>query len=138
MVEKTNKVTKGRKREKSDIPPPFSVSANELYCFLDAWVKDGVVVLPDYKHEPTEKEKRGVLYYRYHRRNDHYTMDCYALRNIFHEKVAKGDLVIKNGKRIDHGMHRLKVAMTFFIGCEDLMKEEAGSAASSSFAPLPW
>ena len=28
-------------------------------------------------------------------------MDYCALGNIFHEKVAKGDLVIKNGKRGD-------------------------------------
>jgi len=93
------------------------------------------VVLPDCKHEPIEKEKRGALYCRYHRRSDHYTMDCFALRNIFHEKVAKGDLVIKNRKHIDHRMHKPKVAMTFFIGCEDPMEEEVGSAASSSSAP---
>ena len=65
-------------------------------------------------------------------------MDCYALRNIFHEKVAKGELVIKNGKHIDQRMHRPKVAMTSFIGCKDPMEEEDGSVASSSSAPLPW
>lgn len=64
-------------------------------------MKDGVVVLLECKREPTEKEKRGVFYYRYHRRNDHHTMDYYALRNIFYEQVAKGDLVIKNGKCTD-------------------------------------
>ena len=64
-------------------------------------------------------------------------MDCYALRNIFHEKVAKGDLVIKNGKHIDQRMLRPKVAMTSFIGCKDPMEEEDGSVASNSFAPLP-
>nr|POF02447.1 hypothetical protein CFP56_28057 [Quercus suber] len=48
-------------------------------------------------------------------KSDHHTMDCYALRNIFHEKLAKGDLVIKNGKHADQRMHRLGVAMTFFI-----------------------
>ena len=63
-------------------------------------------------------------------------MDCYALRNIFHEKVAKGDLVIKNGKRKNQRMHRPKVAMTFFIGCEDPMEEKTRSVASSSAAPL--
>ena len=64
-------------------------------------MKDGVVVLSECKCEPTKKENRGVFYYRYHKRNDHHTMDYYAPRNIFHEKVAKGDLVIKNGKRTD-------------------------------------
>lgn len=54
-----------------------------------------------------------MLYCRYYRKSDHYTMDCYAPRNIFHEKVAKGNLVIKNGKRTDIRMHRPKVTMTF-------------------------
>ena len=77
-----------------------------------------------------------MLYCRYHRRSDHHTMNCYVLRNIFYEKVAKGDLVIKNGKRADQRMHKPEVAMTF-IGCEDLMEEEVENIASSSAAPTP-
>ena len=64
-------------------------------------------------------------------------MDCYALRNIFHEKVANGDLVIKNGKRTDQRMHKPEITMTFFIGCEDQMEEEAGNVASGSTTPAP-
>lgn len=56
----------------------------------------------------TEEDKRGTLHYKYHRRSDHHTMDCYALSNIFHERVAKGDLVIKNGKRANARMNRPK------------------------------
>ena len=109
----------------------------ELYSILEAWVKDSMVVLLECKREPTEEEKRGVLYYWYHRRSDHHTMDYYALRNIFHEKVAKGDLVIKNGKHANQRMHRTKVAMTLFIGREDPMEEEVGNIASSSAALAP-
>ena len=36
-------------------------------------------------------------------------MDYYALRNIFHDRVAKGDLVIKAEKKADLRMHRLEV-----------------------------
>ena len=79
VVYETKKVTKGRKREISGIPPPFSISTEELYSILEAWVKDGVMVLPECKCEPTEEEKRGALYCRYHRRNDHDTMDYYTL-----------------------------------------------------------
>ena len=50
-------------------------------------------------------------------------MDCFALRKRFYEKVPKNDLVIKNEKHMDIRMHRSKVAMTFFMGCEDPMKE---------------
>ena len=64
-------------------------------------------------------------------------MDFYALRNIFHDRVAKGDLVIKAGKREDLRMCRPKVAMTFLMGCEDPMEKEAKNMASSSSAPLP-
>ena len=46
-------------------------------------------------------------------------------------------LVIKNGKYTDQRMRRPEVAMTFFIGCDDLMKEEAENMASSSVAPTP-
>ena len=85
----------------------------------------------------TEEEKRGALYCRYHRRSDHHTMDCYALRNIFHENVAKVILVIKNGKCTDQRMRRLEVATTFFIGYDDPMKEEVENMASSNVAPTP-
>ena len=95
------------------------------------------MILPECKHEPTEEEKQGALYCRYHKRSDHHTMDCYALRNIFHKKVAKSDLVIKNGKRANQRMHKPKVVMTFFIGCDDPMEEEAENIASSSVALAP-
>lgn len=49
--------------------------------------------------------------------------------------MANGDLVVRNGKRADQRMHVPKIAMTFFVGCKDPMEEEAGNAASSSFAP---
>ena len=51
VVEEPKKTTKGKKREKSSIPLPFSVSAEELYRILEAWVKDRVVVLPECKRE---------------------------------------------------------------------------------------
>ena len=136
VVEKPKKATKVNKRERSGFPPPFYVSAEELYNILEAWVKDGMMVLPECKREPIEEEKRGALYCRYHR-SDHHTMDCYALRNTFHEKVAMGDFVIKNRKHIDQRMHKPEVVMTFFISCEGPMEEEVGSATSSSTTPMP-
>nr|POF03390.1 hypothetical protein CFP56_60579 [Quercus suber] len=81
----------------------------ELYSILDAWVKDGVVVLLECKREPERRKS----------------------------EVAKGDLVIKNGKRVDQRMHILEIAMKSFIGYEDLMKDEAVSATNSSFTPPP-
>nr|POE62358.1 hypothetical protein CFP56_44232 [Quercus suber] len=95
----------------------------ELYSVSvqDAWVKDGLVVLPNCKHETTEEEKRGAICCRYHKKSDHHTMDCDALRNIFHEKVPKGDLAIKNVKHIDQRMHRLEVAM---VGGKNLSVKE--------------
>ena len=63
MVVETKIASKGKKRERerererNDIPPPFSILAEELYSILEAWVKDGVVVLPEYKHKATKEEK---------------------------------------------------------------------------------
>ena len=70
MLEKPKKATKGRIRERNGIPPPFFVSTEEQYSILKAWVKDGMVVLPKCKREPTEEEKPGTFYSRYHRRSD--------------------------------------------------------------------
>nr|POE90930.1 hypothetical protein CFP56_05302 [Quercus suber] len=108
------------------------MSTEELYSILEAWLKDGVVLLLECKHEPTEEEKGSPLYCMYHKKCDHYTMDCFALRNIFHDRVAKGDLVIKARKRAGLRMRKPKMAMTFFIGREDPMEEEAENMASSS------
>ena len=135
MIEESKKMAKGKKRDKGGISPPFTVSTEELYSILEAWVKNGVVTLPECKHEPTEEEKRNPLYCRYHRRCDHHTIDCYALRNIFHDRVAKGDLVIKARKRADLRMCRPGLAMTFFMGCEDPIEEEAENMASSNSTP---
>ena len=136
-VEDPRKVVKGKKRERGGILLPFTVSTKELYSILEVWVKDGAVTLPECKHEPTKAEKQNPLYCSYHKRCDHHTMDCYALRNIFHDRVAKGDLVIKARKIADPRMHRLEVAMTFFMGHEDLMEEEAEDMFSSCSTPPP-
>ena len=64
-------------------------------------------------------------------------MDCYALRNIFHDRVTKGDLVMKDGEKADPRMRRPKVAMTFFMDHEDPMEEEVENMASSSSTPPP-
>ena len=135
VTKEPKKVAKGKKRDRGGIPPTFTMSTEELYSILKAWVKDSVVTLPECKHEPTEEEKRNPLYCRYHKRCDHQTMDCYALKNIFHDRAAKGDLVIKTRKRANPRMRRPEVAMTFFIGREDLMEEEVENMASSSSAP---
>ncbi|KAF3976736.1 hypothetical protein CMV_000092 [Castanea mollissima] len=135
MVEEPKKVAKGKKREKGSIHLPFTVSIEELYSILEAWVKDGVV-LPECKRESVDEVKQVPLYCRYHKRCDHHTMNCYALRNIFHERVAKGDLVIKGGKQADPRMCRPEVAMTVFMDHEDPM-EEVENMASKSLAPLP-
>ena len=59
MTKETKKVVKGKKREKGSIPPSFTMSTKELYSILETWLKDGVVVLPECKHEPIEEEKRS-------------------------------------------------------------------------------
>ena len=111
MTEEPKKVAKGKKRDRGGIP---------------------LLLLPECKHKPTTEEKQNPLYCRYHKRCDHHTMDYYALRNIFHDREAKGDLVIKTGKRAGPRMRRPEMTMTFFIGHEDLMEEEAENMASSS------
>ena len=79
------------------------MSTEELYSILEAWVKDSVVMLPEFKHEPTIEEKQNPLYCRYHKRCDHHTMDYYALRNIFHDREAKEIWLSKLGRELIQG-----------------------------------
>ena len=57
MTEEPKKVAKGKKKDKGSSLPPFTVSTEELYSILEAWVKDGLVTLLECKHEPIEEEK---------------------------------------------------------------------------------
>ena len=69
MVEEPKKAARARReRERGSIPPPFTVSIEELYGILEAWLKDGVVVLLECKPESTDEENLvdayifGMLY----------------------------------------------------------------------------
>ena len=57
MAKESKEAAKAKKRERGSIPPPFTVSTEELYSILEAWVKDGVVVFPECKCEPIDEEK---------------------------------------------------------------------------------
>ena len=58
MAKESKKAAKAKKKERGSIPPPFTVSTEELYSILEAWVKDGVVVFPECKCEPIDEEKK--------------------------------------------------------------------------------
>ena len=83
LAEEPKKMVKGKKRERGGIPLPFTVSTEELYSILKAWVKDRVVALLECKHEPTEEEKGNPLYCRCHRRYDHDTMALLCFEEYF-------------------------------------------------------
>nr|POF25826.1 hypothetical protein CFP56_71865 [Quercus suber] len=61
VVEEPKKGVKGKKRERGGIPPPFTMSIEKLYSILEAWLKDGVVVLLECKREP-QKKKSKILF----------------------------------------------------------------------------
>ena len=83
LAKEPKKMVKGKKRERGGIPLPFTVSTEELYSILKAWVKDRVVALLECKHEPTEEEKGNPLYCRCHRRCDHDTMVLLCFEEYF-------------------------------------------------------
>nr|POE55158.1 hypothetical protein CFP56_02160 [Quercus suber] len=60
MTEEPKKVAKGKKRDKGGTPPPFTVSTEELYSILEAWVKDGLVTLPECHEDPMEEEAENM------------------------------------------------------------------------------
>lgn len=52
-----------RERERGIIPPPFTVSIEELYSILEVWVRYGVVVLPKCKCEPTDEKNKNKVHF---------------------------------------------------------------------------
>ncbi|KAG5557328.1 hypothetical protein RHGRI_007546 [Rhododendron griersonianum] len=55
------------KRPKYNEPPPLPVTVAEAQAFLDAWVQDGKVVLPDARKEPTRRDMEHPDYCIYNR-----------------------------------------------------------------------
>ncbi|KAF7138338.1 hypothetical protein RHSIM_Rhsim07G0161100 [Rhododendron simsii] len=68
------------KRPKYNEPPPLPVTAAEAQAFLDAWVQDGKVTLPEARKEPTRRDMEHPDYCIYHRMVCHPTKDYWGLR----------------------------------------------------------
>ncbi|KAG5528471.1 hypothetical protein RHGRI_029231 [Rhododendron griersonianum] len=77
------------KRPKYNEPPPLPVTAAEAQAFLDAWVQDSKVVLPEARKEPTRRDTEHPDYCIYHRMVRHPTKDCWGLRNLFEKFVME-------------------------------------------------
>ncbi|KAG5523151.1 hypothetical protein RHGRI_035089 [Rhododendron griersonianum] len=77
------------KRPKYNEPPPLPVTAAEAQAFLDAWVQDSKVVLPEARKEPTRRDMEHPDYCIYHRMVRHPTKDCWGLRNLFEKFVME-------------------------------------------------
>ena len=83
-----------RRQEDVDTLPHFPCSMREVQTIFKNWVKDGVLVLRSLATPPTEVDKAMDNYCVYHQLVKHPTKDCWALRNIFHQKIADGELQI--------------------------------------------
>ncbi|KAI8550803.1 hypothetical protein RHMOL_Rhmol06G0135900 [Rhododendron molle] len=70
------------KRPKYNEPPPLPVTAAEAQAFLDAWIQDGKVSLPEARKEPTQRDMEHPDYCIYHRMVRHPTKDCWGLRTL--------------------------------------------------------
>ena len=84
--------TNKRRREDANPPAPFPCSMREVLAILKNWVKDGILVPRPPITPPTEADKSKYNYCAYHQFVKHPTKDCWALRNIFHHKIAEGEL----------------------------------------------
>ncbi|KAF7130878.1 hypothetical protein RHSIM_Rhsim10G0096500 [Rhododendron simsii] len=77
------------KRSKYNEPPPLPVTAAEAQAFLDAWVQDGKVTLPEARKEPTRRDMEHPDYCIYHRMVRHPTKDCWGLRTLFEKFMVE-------------------------------------------------
>ena len=68
-------------------------------------MKDGVLVLCQPATLPTEANKARKNYCVYHQLVKYPAKDCWALRNIFHQKIADGELQITTRPEKDRATH---------------------------------
>nr|POF06649.1 hypothetical protein CFP56_29239 [Quercus suber] len=112
VVKELKKAAKGKKRERGSIPPHFTVSTEELYRILEAWLKNGVVVLSECKRESIDEENRGPLYCR----------------------IAKGDLVIKGHRPL--ARREVAQALTRVVERNHEVAADEGSLIILPFNPI--
>ncbi|KAI8567934.1 hypothetical protein RHMOL_Rhmol02G0159700 [Rhododendron molle] len=77
------------KRPKYNEPPPLPVTAAEAQAFLDAWVQDRKVSLPEARKEPTRRDMEHPDYCIYHRMVRHPTKDCWGLQTLFEKFMVE-------------------------------------------------
>ncbi|KAI8537663.1 hypothetical protein RHMOL_Rhmol09G0041700 [Rhododendron molle] len=77
------------KRPKYNEPPPLPVTAAEAQAFLDAWIQDGKVSLPEARKEPTRRDMEHPDYCIYHRMVHHPTKDCWGLQTLFEKFMVE-------------------------------------------------
>ncbi|KAI8530216.1 hypothetical protein RHMOL_Rhmol11G0038700 [Rhododendron molle] len=70
-------------------PPPLPVTATEAQAFLDAWIQDGKVSLPEANKEPTRRDMEHPDYCIYHRMVRHPTKDCWGLPTFFEKFMVE-------------------------------------------------
>ncbi|KAH7855994.1 hypothetical protein Vadar_031458 [Vaccinium darrowii] len=76
------------KRPKFNEPPPLPVTPVEAQAFLNAWVQDGKVVLPNVIREPSQRDMGHPDYCIFHRMVRHSTKECWGLRALFQKFVT--------------------------------------------------
>lgn len=80
------------KRPKFNEPPPLPVTPVEAQAFLNAWVQDGKVVLPNVIREPSQRDMSHPDYCIFHRMVRHSTKDCWGLRSLFQKFVTDNSI----------------------------------------------
>ena len=90
-----NKETKSFKKGRREDPPEFPCSMDRVHALLDAWLKEKEIRLPFVEKLPSAEDKQNALYCRFHRRINHSTKDCRTLRQIFQDRLKKGEIIVE-------------------------------------------
>ncbi|OVA15533.1 hypothetical protein BVC80_9035g62 [Macleaya cordata] len=80
------------KHEPREESPEFPCPVKDVIRILDTWIRDNAVRLPYICCQPTARNKENPRYCHFHRVVGHPTRACRALRFLFAEKFAAGEL----------------------------------------------
>ena len=86
-----NAVEQGNKTR--EIPARIPLEKYQIDPLVKAWIDDGGLKLRFIERQPTLEEKRDLKYCLFHRTVGHSTLDCYAIRRMYHSKVQKGEII---------------------------------------------
>ncbi|XP_059654937.1 uncharacterized protein LOC132301725 [Cornus florida] len=130
---------RSQSKPQGDEPPPFPIRIEEVKNTLAQSVKDGVVVLPTPRRDPTPTDRANADFCVYHQSVTHPTINCRGLRRLFQRRMATGDLEVtplKDVRRFLYPNHHVAIITCYDELAETNLGYEAKPSSETDMCPL--